>query len=116
MKKLRLLHLYLGCIFAPMLMFFAISGIWQTLGLGHSGLLAVLSTAHLNSHLKSGVTLSSSVLRAFSILMALGFIVSAVLGIVMAFTQGTKRREAFYCVAFGVLFPLVVMVVSFVSR
>jgi hypothetical protein len=47
MKKLRLLHLYLGCIFAPMLLFFAISGIWQTLGIGHSGLLAMLSTVHL---------------------------------------------------------------------
>jgi len=96
MKKLRVLHVYLGCIFAPMLMFFAISGIWQTLGIGHSGLLAVLSTAHVNSHLKSGVTLSSSVLRAFSILMALGFIVSAVLVIILAFTQSANRRGS-YC-------------------
>src|SRR5688572_28393334 len=33
MKKLRSLHLYLGCVFAPMLLFFAMSGIWQSLGL-----------------------------------------------------------------------------------
>jgi hypothetical protein len=112
MKKLRLLHLYLGCVFAPMLLFFAISGIWQTLGIGHSGVLAMLSTAHRVSRLKSGFTLSSGVLRGFVVVMALGFIVSTILGIIMALTQGTNRRKAFYCLAFGVLFPAAVMVIS----
>ena len=32
MKTLRTLHLYLGCIFAPILIFFAVSGLWQTMG------------------------------------------------------------------------------------
>jgi hypothetical protein len=112
MKKLRLLHLYLGCVFAPMLLFFAVSGIWQTLGIGRSGVLAMLSTAHRVSRLKSGFTLSSGVLRWFTVLMAVGFIVSTILGIIMALTQGTNRRKAFYCLAFGVLFPTAVMVIS----
>src|SRR4029078_690434 len=112
MQKLRSAHLYLGCIFAPMLLFFAISGIWQTLGIGHSGLLAMLSTAHRMTTLKSGFTLSSVVLRGFIVLMAIGFIISTVLGIVMALTQGTNRRRAFCCLAFGCLFPLGVMAVS----
>ena len=116
MKKLRLLHLYLGCIFAPMLLFFAISGIWQTLGIGHSGVLAMLSTAHLGKSLKSGFSLSSGVLRGFIVLMALGFIISTILGIIMALTQGTNRRKAFYCLTFGVLFPLAVMVISLLTR
>jgi len=116
MKQLRRLHLYLGCVFAPMLLFFAISGIWQTLGLGHSGALAMLSTAHLGTRLKSGFTLSSAVLRWFIVLMALGFIVSAILGIVMALTQGPNRKAAFYCLALGVVFPIVVMVVAVSTR
>lgn len=116
MKKLRSLHLYLGCIFAPMLLFFAISGIWQTLGIGHSGVLVMLSTAHVGTRLKSGFTLSSAALRLFIIFMALGFIVSTILGIVMALTQGGNRRKAFYCLAFGVLFPLAVMVISIFTR
>ena len=116
MKKLRSLHLYLGCIFAPMLLFFAISGIWQTLGIGHSGLLAMLSTAHLGTRLKSGFTLSSAVLRSFIVLMALGFIISTILGIIMALTQGGNRRTAFYCLAFGVLFPVAVMAISVFTR
>ena len=116
MKQLRRLHLYLGCVFAPMLLFFAISGIWQTLGIGHSGALALLSTAHLGTRLKSGLTLSSTVLRWFIVVMALGFIVSAVLGIIMALTQGTNRKAAFYCLALGVLFPLAVMVIAVSTR
>jgi hypothetical protein len=49
MKKLRSLHLYLGCIFAPMLLFFGISGFWQTFDPEydhHSKALALLSTIH----------------------------------------------------------------------
>lgn len=110
MKKLRSLHLYLGCIFAPMLLFFAISGIWQTLGAGfHTKILTLLSTIHMGSRLKSGATLSSPVLRDFIVLMALGFIVTTILGVIMAVTQGGKRRTAFYCLAFGALFPLIVI-------
>ena len=29
MKFLRTLHLFLGCLFAPMLIFFAVTGSWQ---------------------------------------------------------------------------------------
>ena len=113
MKKLRSLHLYLGCIFAPMLLLFAISGIWQTLRIGSSGLLAMLSTAHMGMRLKNGFTLSSAVLRWFIVLMAVGFVITTVLGVVMALTQGTNRKTAFYCLAFGVLFPLAVMMSPF---
>jgi hypothetical protein len=116
MKKLRSLHLYLGCIFAPMLLFFAASGLWQTLGRGHSGLLGMLSTAHTGMRFKSGLSLSSPVLRWFIVLMSLGFILSTLLGIIMALMQGTHRRAAFFCFAFGVLFPLVVMAVTFYGR
>ena len=45
MQKLRSIHLYLGCIFAPLLVFFAISGIWQTLGF-QSEFLRKLSSIH----------------------------------------------------------------------
>jgi|SRR6185312_2348793 hypothetical protein len=112
MKKLRSLHLYLGCIFAPMLLFFATSGIWQTLGIGHSGFLAMLSTAHTGMRLKNGFTLSNTVLRWFIVLMSAGFVITVILGILMALTQGTNRRKAFYCLAFGVVFPLAVIAIA----
>jgi hypothetical protein len=99
-----------------MLLFFATSGIWQTLGMGHSGLLAMLSTAHTAMRLKVGFTLTSAVLRWFIVLMALGFIISTILGIIMALTQGGNRKRAFCCLAFGVLFPTAVMAISVFTR
>jgi len=110
MVKLRSLHLYLGCIFAPMLLFFAISGIWQTLGIsGH--LLTVLSTIHTSHKLKAGPSLATPLLRLFNIVMAVAFIVTTILGIVMALNYG-RRRSAFYCLALGVAVPLLLVLIG----
>jgi hypothetical protein len=79
-------------------------------------MLAMLSTAHLGTRLKSGFTLSSAVLRWFIVLMALGFITSTILGIIMALTHSGNRKTAFYCLAFGVLFPATVMAISVFTR
>ena len=110
MQKLRSIHLYLGCIFAPLLLFFAISGIWQTLGL-HSNLLDRLSTIHTSHQLKSGEGLTSFFLMLFALLMAVSFIVTTILGVLMAIQYGRSRRAAFYCLAFGVAFPLLLILV-----
>jgi hypothetical protein len=105
MQKLRSIHLYLGCIFAPMLLFFAISGIWQTLGI-HSQLLQRLSTIHTSHALKIGGSLTSIFMLVFVLVMALSFILSTVLGVVMAFKYGRSRRAAFYCLVIGIALPL----------
>jgi len=110
MQKLRSVHLYLGCIFAPFLLFFALSGIWQTLGL-HSELLSRLSTIHTSHQLKNGSGLTSSILVIFVVIMALSFIVTTLLGVVMAIKFGRSRRAAFYCLAFGVVFPLLLVLI-----
>jgi hypothetical protein len=106
MQRLRSLHLYLGCIFAPMLLFFAMSGIWQTLGIGKTGWLNTLSTLHTAKHLKAGVSLTSPAITVFVLAMAAGFMVTTVLGVVMAVKFGRNRRSAYWCLAFGVVFPL----------
>lgn len=115
MKKLRSLHLYLGCIFAPMLLFFTISGFWQTYDPNyddHSKTLAWLSTIHKSSAMKSGATLSSSFLRDYVLVMAFCFVVTTILGIVMALRYTHSRKTAVCCLAFGVLFPLVVVLIA----
>src|ERR1700761_6693546 len=96
MQKIRALHLYLGCFFAPLLLFFAISGIWQTLGL-HSQFLDLLSTIHKSHGTKASGGFASFAMTLFVLLMALSFIVSVVLGIVMALKFGRSRRSAIYC-------------------
>jgi hypothetical protein len=110
MQKLRTIHLYLGCVFAPLLLFFAVSGVWQTLGL-HSPLLERLSTIHTSHQLKSGGGLTSIFLLVFVLIMAASFIVTTILGVIMAIQYGRNRRAAFYCLVFGVVFPLVLVLV-----
>lgn len=115
MQKLRALHLYLGCIFAPLLLFFAVSGIWQTLGI-HSHFLNSFSTIHTSHRLKSGQGFASFAMTIFVLLMALSFIVSVILGIVMALKFGRSRRATVYCLAAGVVIPLGILVVTTLAR
>ena len=110
MQKLRTIHLYLGCVFAPLLLFFAVSGIWQTLDL-HSPLSERLSTIHTSHRLKSGLSLTSIFLMIFALFMALSFIATTILGVIMAIQYGRNRRAAFYCLAFGVVVPLVLILI-----
>ena len=98
MHKLRSIHLYLGCIFAPLLLFFAISGIWQMFGF-HSDLLDRLSTVHTSRQLKNGADLSSGLMLFFVFIMALSFIATTILGVVMAVKFGRNRKAAFCCLA-----------------
>jgi hypothetical protein len=114
MKKLRSVHLYLGCIFAPLLLFFAISGIWQTLGI-HSHLLDRLSTIHTSHSLKAGDGLTSVFLMIVVVLMAVSFIVTTMLGVVMAIKFGRSRRAALYCIGFGVVCPFVFVLLRVLS-
>ena len=71
MQKLRSIHLYLGCIFAPQLLFFAISGIWQALGF-RTPLLKLISTIHTLHVLMSGDGFSSVPLKIFALGMTWG--------------------------------------------
>jgi len=113
MKKIRSLHLYLGCIFAPMLLFFAVSGIWQTLGLHfQSHFLLRLSTIHMSHGLKTNDGFSSIFMMIFVICMAVSFIISVILGVIMALKFGGSKRVAFYCLAAGVVIPLAIIVIT----
>jgi hypothetical protein len=112
MKTLRTLHLYLGCIFAPILIFFAVSGLWQTMSwTWNSHILAELSTIHTGHGFKIGTNLSSRYMHWFIIAMALSLIFTIVLGIFMAFRLGHKRT-AIYCLLIGIAVPLIFVLMA----
>jgi hypothetical protein len=115
MQKLRSVHLYLGCIFAPLLLFFAISGLWQTIGF-RSGFLSRLSTIHTAHQLKNGSGLNSGLLLIFVVVMAVSFIVTTILGVVMAVKFGRSRKAAIYCLALGVVIPGVLVLYRVLAR
>ena len=112
MKKLRAIHLYLGCLFAPMLIFFALSGLWQTMPtkLTQSRIFGMLTSIHTSHGMKVG-TLTSVYMRWFVVLMALSLILNIVLGVVMAFKFGHKRA-AIYCLLVGIAVPVVLVVMA----
>ena len=97
-----------------MLLFFTISGIWQTFGF-RSEFLMRLSTIHTSRALKDGSGLSSGLLRIFVLMMALSFIATVVLGIVIALRTGRNRKAAFWCLAAGVIIPLLFVVLRALS-
>jgi hypothetical protein len=111
-KSLRKLHLYLGCFFAPMLLFFTVSGIWQTFGWNDDvPLLKVLSTLHKNEGLKTGENLNSPVMAIFVVAMSLGLIFSIATGIYMAFAFG-RARAAWLWLGAGILVPVAILLLT----
>jgi hypothetical protein len=110
MKKLRSIHLYLGCIFAPLLLFFAVSAIWQTLGF-HTDFLTRLATIHTSHQLKNGSSLPGCLLKIFVLIMALSFVITTILGVTMGIKHSGSQRAVFSCLAFAVAFPIALVLV-----
>lgn len=116
MKLLRSLHLYLGCIFAPILVFMTISGIWQTFRLqdvpkGHPpAMLGMLSSIHTSSMGKLG-TLSSPWMKGFIVLASVSFLLTLVLGIIMAFRYG-RGKIVLISLLSGMIIPLALVLLA----
>jgi hypothetical protein len=119
MRQLRTVHLYLGCFFGPLLMFFAISGIWQRLKLhlSNNNTLAVISTIHTSRALKAPGTerLISPLMDALVIAMALGLVATTIIGILMAFRFGQKRGAVIAVLVAGTLLPLSLLLIAWFS-
>ncbi len=124
MDRIRKLHLYLGCIFAPLLIFFAISGAWQTFMLHVSTkppheyyaplLLQRLSSIHKfqDFSLPWQKQQPSIPFRCFVLGMALGFVSTAILGVVMAFKFTRERWIVWLCLAAGFILPVFLLYVG----
>ena len=115
MNLIRRAHLYLGCFFAPMLVFFSISGIWQVYGIqwaDQNKFLRLLSTIHMGHNLRSKdphpFTLTSPYLEFFVAVMAASLILNIVLGVVMAFRFG-RGTLALASLGGGVIVPVLLI-------
>ena len=114
MKMLRLIHLYLGCFFAPLLLFFVGTGATQVFDLHESkkdgsyrapAVLEALSEVHLHQRLPGRGPERSMPFRWFSVVMALGIVTTTALGIIMAFRFSQKPRVVWGMLAAGTLLP-----------
>ena len=114
MRNLRTLHLYLGCLFAPALIFFIVTGCWQTFRLNDAkkdgsyrppALVKLLSEVHIHQRAVIGAQHSSSLFRAFVLAMAGFLLVTIAIGIRLAFHTARRRWVVWLCLLGGTLLP-----------
>jgi len=137
MRQIARFHLYLGCFFAPLIIFYALSGTWQTLNLHRSTkdgryqaptVLVKMSEVHIRQRWaslddqatterrqKSDAIISLLPRKVFawlSALMGIGLAGTAVLGIILAFqrTQGRRRWLTSLLLASGCLVPVTLLI------
>jgi len=114
-KVMRNIHLYLGVFFAPMLLFFLISGCWQTFNLHEASddgtykppaIIKSLSSVHKDQRWADRrVKPKSSVpFQWLVFLMTIGLLTTTILGIVMAFKY-TRPWLVWFCLFLGVSIP-----------
>lgn len=118
MRTSRQLHIFLGVFFAPLLIYFALSGAWQVFRFndvpkdgtpaGIRQTLHALSSPHTHATFPGAdPKLTQSVaFKLFELLMCAGFIVTAVLGLQMAFQMARRRRTLLLTALAGAALPL----------
>ena len=120
MKLLRQIHLYLGCLFAPVLIFFAVSGSWQLFALHlaakdgsykppHAA--ALLSGVHQYQHLLGTPARSGTPLKFFVLAAAVGLVLTTLLGIVMAFRYSRSVVPVALCLLAGIALPVTILLI-----
>lgn len=118
LPRLRDVHLYLGCLFAPALIFFAVSGGWQIYRLNDNAkdgsytapaVIRALSAIHTNQHLPATRVSQYTPLHTFALLAAVGLVVTTLLGVVMAFRYGRSGVAALLCLFAGVAIPAAIV-------
>lgn len=139
MKKIRQLHLYLGTLFAPLIIFFALSGILQTLeaheGAGTPKWIEQIASIHKHQALQSDEPKrprppENAVNRApratdedeparrgpspwplkwFVVAMSIGLIITTGLGIYMAFKYERNKTIVWGILALGTLLPFALL-------
>jgi hypothetical protein len=118
MAWLRRLHLYLGCLFAPALIFFAVTGGWQLFRMQDTAkdgsyvappALKTLSAVHMNSHLSGKRASDYTPLRAFWVLTAAGLVTTTLLGVVMAFRFSRSALAPALWLGSGIGIPVIIL-------
>ena len=139
-KRLRELHNWLGVFFAPGIIFFAFSGVLQTLGLHESGperqpaapFIGVLASVHKEGEAAMPKRRSPAsavpgkaagpppehdhgggfaLFKIYALLLSTALIAAAAMGIAVALTSRLARRRTWALLAAGCVVPLVLLVV-----
>jgi hypothetical protein len=117
-KRLRLVHTWLGVFFSPLLLLFIITGWWQTFATDDTknhgpinGFLAKLSDIHTDDYFKHhpGEPHGSGHFKIYVGCMAATLILSILLGLALACQTTKQMRWAGVAFALGILVPALIL-------
>jgi len=118
MKLLRRIHLYLGCFFAPLLVFYVSTGWYQTVnpdrrkGVGDStDFISRLSRVHVEQYYptESASGYSTYLFRGLIVIMAVALITTLILGVILAFRTSRNKWPVWLSLVLGVVLPIVLL-------
>jgi len=120
MKNLRKLHLYIGCLFAPALVFFIVTGCWQTFRLNDASkdgsykppaIVEMLSEVHIHAKyaVGRGQGHSSQPFKIFVVAMAFFLLITIGLGIALALQSARQSWKVWACLFAGILLPFLLL-------
>ncbi len=122
LPQLRKIHLYLGCLFAPMLTIFIVTGCLQMLelhernknGYQPAPLVYSLSQVHMHQRYSSPGSFppSSQPLKIFILAMSVGLLISIALGIFMAFKVTKKKMFVWLSLLAGIILPVIFLMLA----
>ena len=116
-RLLRRIHLYLGTIFAPLLLMFALSGSWQIYRWNDakkdgsytpSAFVRTLSSIHRDSTVAKGVRPSEG-FKFFAGIACIALIATTILGIVMAYRFTPSPAVVTVCLLLGIAIPVLLL-------
>ena len=118
MKLIRRIHLYLGCFFAPLLIFYVTTGWYQTVnpdrrkGAADSNdLISRLNRVHVEQYYptESASGYTTYLFRGLVVGMAIALVTTVALGVVLAFRSTRNQWPVWLSLALGVVLPIVLL-------
>ena len=118
MKRIRRIHLYLGCFFAPLLIFYVATGWYQTVnpdrrkGVADSNdLISRLNRVHVEQYYptESAVGYSTYLFRGLVVGMVIALVTTVALGLVLAFRTSRRKWPVWLSLALGLVLPIVLL-------
>ncbi|HXV27805.1 MAG TPA: hypothetical protein VD913_02455 [bacterium] len=114
-NTIRKFHLYAGCLFAPALVFFIVSGMWQVYRFNDAkkdgsytppAAVKILSEVHFDQRVKSWTKKRSKPFMIFVITMSSFLLATIAIGIRMAFQAAKSGWLVWACLAVGIILPV----------
>src|SRR5260221_2023387 len=121
MRKIRLAHLYLGCFFTPLLLFYLGTGWYQTFNPNRNKAVGEQLTwigrlryVHVDQvwPKENVLAYSTTAFRFLVAVMAIALITSVVLGIILAFRSSRSKWPVWLSLVLGVLLPAVLLILG----